>query len=81
MVIALYSAAARVYRRVREAGRLEPIWWGLHAAILGALVGGLVDHYFFNLDFHPSVAWFWLYLGLATATTEIVKREAKSDER
>ena len=81
MVIALYSAAARVCRRVRDAGRLEPIWWGLHAAILGALVGGLVDHYFFNLDFHPSVAWFWLYLGLAAATTEIVKREAKSDER
>ena len=63
------------------AGQLEPIWWGLHAAILGALVGGLVDHYFFNLDFHPSVAWFWLYLGLAAATTEIVEREAKGNER
>jgi O-antigen ligase len=81
IVIALYSAAARVYRRVRDVGRLEPIWWGLHAAILGALVGGVVDHYFFNLDFHPSVAWFWLYLGLAAATTEIVKREAASHER
>jgi O-antigen ligase len=81
LVIALVSAAARVYRRVRDAVRLEPTWWGLHAAILGALVGGVVDHYFFNLDFHPSVAWFWLYLGLAAATTEIVKREAKSDER
>ncbi len=76
LVIALYSAAARVYRCVRDAAQLEPIWWGLHAAILGALVGGVVDHYFFNLDFHPSVAWFWLYLGLAAATTEIVKRKA-----
>ncbi len=81
IVIALYSASARIYRRVRDAARLEPIWWGLHAAILGALVGGVVDHYFFNLDFHPSVAWFWLYLGLAAAATEIVKREAQSDER
>jgi O-antigen ligase len=81
VIAALTVAAAKVFRTVRMAGQLEPIWWGLHAAILGALVGGLVDHYFFNLDFHPSVAWFWLYLGLAAATTEIVKREAKSDAR
>jgi O-Antigen ligase len=75
MIAALYSAAAKVYRRVREAGALEPIWWGLYAAILGALVGGMVDHYFFNLDFHSSVAFFWLYLGLAAAATRLVKRE------
>ncbi|MEA3339984.1 MAG: O-antigen ligase family protein, partial [Chloroflexota bacterium] len=30
---------------------LEPLWWGLHAALVGALMGGVVDHYFFNLDF------------------------------
>jgi O-antigen ligase len=75
VIAALYIAAMRVYRRIRETGALEPIWWGLHAAILGALVGGLVDHYFFNLDFHPSVAFFWLYLGLATVATMLAKRE------
>ena len=78
IIAALYIAAARVYRRTLrgKTGPLEPIWWGLHAAILGALVGGIVDHYFFNLDFHPSVAFFWLYLGLATVATMLVKREA-----
>lgn len=75
IIIALYAAAIPVYRRLREAGPLEPIWWGLHAAILGALVGGLVDHYFFNLDFHASVAFFWLYLGLAATATMLVERE------
>ncbi|MCS7178080.1 MAG: O-antigen ligase family protein [Anaerolineae bacterium] len=54
-------------------GRLEPLWWGLHAAIIGALVGGLFDHYFFNLDFHHSATLFWLILGLATAATEIAQ--------
>jgi O-antigen ligase len=76
IVAALYLAAARVYRRVRTAGALEPMWWGLHAALLGALAGGMVDHYFFNLDFHSSVAFFWLYLGLATVSTLLVKRDA-----
>jgi len=55
---------------------LEPLWWGLHAALIGALMGGLVDHYFFNLDFHHSVTLFWLLVGLATAATEIIRRRA-----
>ena len=75
IIVALYVAAAQVYRRVYDAGALEPIWWGLHAAVLGALVGGVVDHYFFNLDFHPSVAFFWLYLGLAAVATRLVERQ------
>jgi len=78
IVAALYIAAGKVYRSLRTAGALEPIWWGLHAAILGALVGGLVDHYFFNLDFHPSVAFFWLYLGLAAAATRLSSPVAAS---
>ena len=55
---------------------IEPLWWGLHAAILGALVSGIVDHYIFNLDFHYSVTLFWLVVGLATAATEIIRRGA-----
>ena len=52
---------------------LESIWWGLNAAIVGALVGGIVDHYFFNLDFHHSVTLFWLVIGLAAAATRIIQ--------
>jgi O-antigen ligase len=55
---------------------LEPLWWGLHAGILGALVGGVFDHYFFNLDFHHSVTLFWLVVGLATAATELIQRRS-----
>jgi len=56
---------------------LESLWWGLHAGIIGALVGGLADHYIFNLDFHHSVTLFWLVVGLATATTEMIRRIAQ----
>jgi O-antigen ligase len=56
-----------------EVPALEPLWWGLHAGVMGALVGGIADHYFFNPDFHHSVTLFWLVVGLATAATEIVR--------
>jgi O-antigen ligase len=53
--------------------RLQPLWWGLHTAVIGALVGGIFDHYFFNLDFHHSATLFWLMVGLAAAATEMVQ--------
>jgi len=56
---------------------VEPVWWGLHGGLVGALVGGVFDHYFFNLEFHHSVTLFWLVVGLATAATEIVRREVE----
>lgn len=57
---------------VRAFPALEPLWYGLHGAIIGGLVGGVFDHYFFSLDFHNSVTLFWLMVGLATAATELV---------
>lgn len=50
---------------------LEPLWYGVHAAIIGGVVSGIFDHYFFSLDFHHSVTLFWLVVGLATAATEL----------
>ena len=59
-----------------EVPEVEPLWWGLHAGLIGTLVGGIFDHYFFNLDFHHSVTLFWLVVGLATAATEIIRQRA-----
>jgi len=55
---------------------LEPLWWGLHAGVIAALVEGVFDHYFFSLDFHHSVTLFWLLVGLAATTTEMVRIES-----
>jgi O-antigen ligase len=38
---------------------------GLVAALVGALVAGILDHYFFNLQFPHTVTLFWLIMGLA----------------
>lgn len=56
----------------RALPHLEPLWYGLHAALIGGLVGGVLDHYFFSLDFHHSVTLFWLLVGFATAATQLL---------
>ena len=50
---------------------LAPILLGVAGALLGAMVGGLTDHYFFNLAFPHSVALFWLYVGLGMAAVRL----------
>lgn len=60
--------------------RLDPIWLGLHAALIGGLVAGVFDHYLFNIDFHHAVTIFWLFLGLAVAATRVGCSEKKDDE-
>lgn len=56
---------------LRQQEGLESILLGLAASVVGILVGGLLDHYFFNLNFPHSVSIFWLYLGLAMASIHL----------
>jgi len=62
---------SRAWAAVRTNPHLEAILLGLTAAVAGILVGGLLDHYFFNLAFPHSVSIFWLYLGLAMTAARI----------
>ena len=59
--------AGRTWWRMNKHTRLESILSGLVAALAGAMVAGVFDHYLFNLNFPHAVALFWLFLGLAVA--------------
>jgi O-antigen ligase len=80
VVVVLFAEAISVWRLVPRDSELEPIWYGYHAALLGALIGGIFDHYFFNLDFHHSVALFWLFVGLAMVASRFVRKQARTHE-
>lgn len=50
---------------------LAPILLGVAGALLGAMIGGLTDHYFFNLKFPHSVVLFWMFVGLGAVTVRL----------
>lgn len=54
----------------------DAVWLGLHAALVGALVAGVFDHYLFNLVFHHAVVIFWMIVGMATAATRLLAEDA-----
>jgi len=63
--------------RCRLSPRLEALLLGYAGAILGALVSGIFDHYWFNLTYPHMTVLFWLYIGMATAVTLIARSNAE----
>jgi polysaccharide biosynthesis protein PslJ len=56
--------------------RLEALLLGLGAAVIGALVGGIFDHYLFNLVYPHMSLLFWTFMGLGMAATRIAGEHA-----
>ncbi len=51
---------------------------GYFLAILGAMVGGMLDHYLFNLVFPHASALLWLTLGLGTVSLHLDMTKAST---
>ena len=70
-----YAWALGAWRRIRaRADDLEPLLLGALAGLGGALVAGVLDHYFFNFDFPHSVTLFWLFVGIGAAGAQIARK-------
>jgi len=52
---------------------LRSILVGLLAAVLSALVAGVLDHHFLDINFPHVAALFWLNLGLGVATLRVAE--------
>lgn len=50
---------------------VNDIWFGLLGGIVGAMVSGIFDHFYFNIDYQATSLVFWLYVGLFLATSLI----------
>lgn len=72
LMAAVFIYAWRARTHLDWVPGMRPIWLGLCAALIGALIGGMLDHYFFNLEFHHAITIFWLFVGMLLASTRIV---------
>ncbi len=61
----------RHLRVLRAHPHLESIQLGLLAALLSITLSGVLDHYFFNINFQNAVTLLWLCVGLAISGTLI----------
>ena len=88
LTVYLLTLAAILVLGLRGLGRmadqrLQGLRAGFLAALSGALVTGMLDHYFANQTFPHAVALFWLYAAglVATATLSGAERGQAEPER
>ena len=74
MGLYFYHTAQAWFQGLAQDGFLAPILLGTAGALLGAMIAGLADHYFFNLKFPHSVVLFWTFVGLGMAAIRIGAR-------
>ena len=75
VMIGFFVMAWRAWRRGLNV-RLEALLLGYTGAILGALVSGVFDHYWFNMTYPHMTVLFWLYVGMATAVILVSEQVA-----
>ncbi len=64
---------------LKDNPELSPLLLGICAALIGAMTAGVVDHYFFNLDFPHSVTLFWIFVGLGVTTILFWQKENQTE--
>jgi O-antigen ligase len=64
-----------------EDARIEALLLGLLAAIVGALVGGIFDHYLFNLVYPHMGVMLWTYVGLGMVLVRLAAAGSASKAR
>lgn len=79
-LIVMGTAFAYMWRgwRRRAGPTYEAALLGFAGALVGIMTGGLLDHYFFNLDFPHSVSFFWIYVGLAAVAARLGMTRAEA---
>jgi hypothetical protein len=65
------------FRRLPKGHRLEAPLLAYGLAILGAMVGGVFDHFYFNLTFIHISALYWLTMGLGMVAVLLWRAEEK----
>jgi O-antigen ligase len=80
-IIAVVLGWSFINRRAVYADeRLTPVWLGAHAGLAAALTVGVADHYFFNIEFQPSGAIFWIFVALCLSATRLATQQARVSE-
>ncbi len=81
LLLATWLSGWRSLDRAHPDPELEGVLAGLLAAVTGALVAGLLDHYFANQAFPHAVALFWLYAAALVVAARFSARAAQEEPR
>jgi polysaccharide biosynthesis protein PslJ len=72
VVVVFFVSLVRSWRRGLNS-RMESLLLGILAATVGVMVGGLLDHYLFNLVYPHMSTLFWIFIALGMSVTQVAE--------
>jgi O-antigen ligase len=72
----VFRYGLRHWSTLRARPDLVNVWLGCMAGLIGTLVSGVVDHFYFNIEFHAAVTMFWLYVAVSLAAVRLSAADA-----
>jgi polysaccharide biosynthesis protein PslJ len=73
IMLETFRYGLRRWSSIKAAPDLLNVWLGFMAGIIGALISGFVDHFYFNIEFHAAGMMFWLYVALALVAARLAQ--------
>ncbi|GIK64242.1 MAG: O-antigen polymerase [Chloroflexota bacterium] len=73
-LITLLSVFGYGYRHraeIDQNNKINDIWLGLFAGVVAAMVGGMFDHFYFNIEYQATSLTVWFFVGLLLAATRL----------
>ncbi len=71
VIAGFFGTVVRGWRRLHHNPEREAILLGAAGAIAGGMVGGIFDHYLFNLVYPHMAMLFWILIGLGVAAARL----------
>jgi hypothetical protein len=71
VIIGVFAYGWRAWKYARHNDQLRSIHLSYHAALLGALMNAVADLYYFRLDFHAAITFFWLVVALCLTSSRL----------
>ncbi len=85
--VTFFIVVYRAWKDLPPGHPLEAALLGYPLAVFGALVGGIFDHFFFNITFTHLVALYWVCMGLGVAAAlmrqgdKVARRQGEGKEQ
>lgn len=80
-MLGVFVYGRRAWRYSRDDMNLDSIHLGFNVALMTALVNAVADLYYFRFDFQSSIAWFWIIVALALASSRLVLQTATNADK
>ncbi len=79
-MLGIFAYGIHAWQYAKDDPEYAAIHLGYHAALFTALVNAVADLYFFRLDFHSSITWFWLIVALCLASSRLVLEKFRTNQ-